>query len=166
MSAIRITGTKLADSRIVLYGVGSAGLGIVNQIRSGMILVDGLSRAEANKRFWCIDADGLLLKSNPNLRPGQEEYARDPAEVAGWGRETPEQDAFRLIDVVREVKPTIMIGTSTHSKAFTEEAVKEMAKGCERPVIMPLSNPTSLAEIDPSELSSKKGVAEVDMSCS
>lgn len=151
MSAIRITGTKLADSRIVLYGVGSAGLGIVNQIRQGMVLVDGLTEAEANKRFWCIDADGLLLKSNPNLRPGQEAYARDPAEVVGWKRETSEQEALRLIDVVREVKPTILIGTSTHSKAFTEEVVKEMAKGCERPVILPLSNPTSLAEIDPGE---------------
>ncbi|QRV86174.1 malate dehydrogenase [Ceratobasidium sp. AG-Ba] len=151
MSAIRITGTKLSDSRIVLYGTGSAGLGIVNQIRQGMILVDGLSEAEANKRFWCIDADGLLLQSNPNLRPGQEQYARDPAEVVGWKRETPEHEALRLIDVVREVKPTILIGTSTHSKAFTEEIVKEMAQGCERPVIMPLSNPTSLAEIDPSD---------------
>ncbi|QRW00220.1 malate dehydrogenase [Ceratobasidium sp. AG-Ba] len=151
MSAIRITGTKLSDSRIVLYGTGSAGLGIVNQIRQGMILVDGLSEAEANKRFWCIDADGLLLQSNPNLRPGQEQYARDPAEVVGWKRETPEHEALRLIDVVREVKPTILIGTSTHSKAFTEEIVKEMSQGCERPVIMPLSNPTSLAEIDPSD---------------
>ncbi|KAG8726737.1 NAD-dependent malic enzyme, mitochondrial, partial [Ceratobasidium sp. 428] len=149
MSAIRITGTKLADSRIVLYGVGSAGLGIVNQIRQGMMLVDSLTREEANKRFWCIDADGLLLQSNPNLRPGQEEYARDPAEVVGWSRETKEQEAFRLIDVVREVKPTILIGTSTHSKAFTEDVVREMAQGCERPVIMPLSNPTALAEIDP-----------------
>ncbi|KAG9082409.1 NAD-dependent malic enzyme, mitochondrial [Ceratobasidium sp. 370] len=149
MSAARITGTKLADSRIVLYGVGSAGLGIVNQIRQGMILVDGLTREEANKRFWCIDADGLLLKSSPNLRPGQEEYARDPAETVGWSRETEEQEAYRLIDVVRAVKPTILIGTSTHSKGFTEDVVREMAKGCERPVIMPLSNPTSLAEIDP-----------------
>ncbi|KAG9112967.1 NAD-dependent malic enzyme, mitochondrial, partial [Ceratobasidium sp. 392] len=76
-------------------------------------------------------------------------YARDPAEVVGWTRETKEQDALRLIDVVREVKPTILIGTSTHSKAFTEDVVKEMAQGCERPVIMPLSNPTALAEIDP-----------------
>ncbi|KAG8743715.1 NAD-dependent malic enzyme, mitochondrial [Ceratobasidium sp. 414] len=149
MSASRITGTPLADSRVVLYGTGSAGLGIVNQIRQGMMLVDGLTREEANKRFWCIDADGLLLKSSLNLRPGQEEYARDPAEVVGWSRETEAQEAYRLIDVVREVKPTILIGTSTHSKAFTEDVVREMAKGCERPVIMPLSNPTSLAEIDP-----------------
>lgn len=149
MSASRITKTKLSDSRIVLYGVGSAGLGIVNQIRQGMILVDGLTRQEANKRFWCIDADGLLLASNPNLRPGQAEYARDPSEVEGWKREMPEQEALRLIDVVRAVKPTVLIGTSTHSRGFTEEVVKEMAKWCERPVIMPLSNPTSLAEIDP-----------------
>ncbi|CEL52389.1 malate dehydrogenase (oxaloacetate-decarboxylating) [Rhizoctonia solani AG-1 IB] len=151
MSALRITGQRLSDSRIVLYGAGSAGMGIVNQIRQGMVLVDGLSREEANKKFWCLDADGLLLKSSPNLRPGQEEYARDPSEVQGWKRETVEQDALRLIDVVREVKPTILIGTSTHSRAFTEEVVKEMAKSCERPVILPLSNPTSLAEIDPAD---------------
>ncbi|CAE7081670.1 unnamed protein product [Rhizoctonia solani] len=151
MSALRITGEKLSDSRIVVYGAGSAGMGIMNQIRQGMILVDGLTREEANKRFWCLDADGLLLKSSPSLRPGQEEYARDPSEVQGWKRETPEQEALRLIDVVREVKPTILIGTSTHARGFTEEVVREMAKGCERPVILPLSNPTSLAEIDPAD---------------
>ncbi|KAG8715915.1 NAD-dependent malic enzyme, mitochondrial [Ceratobasidium sp. 423] len=151
MSALRITGGKLADSRIVLYGAGVAGMGILNQIRQGMILVDGLGREEANKRFWCLDADGLLLKSNPNLRPGQEEYARDPSEVQGWKREMDEQEALRLIDVVHEVKPTILIGTSTHSRGFTEEVVREMAKGCERPIILPLSNPTSLAEIDPAD---------------
>ncbi|KDN49396.1 hypothetical protein RSAG8_02098, partial [Rhizoctonia solani AG-8 WAC10335] len=151
MSALRITGEKLSDSRIVLYGAGSAGMGIVNQIRQGMVLVDGITREEANKRFWCLDADGLLLKSSPSLRPGQEEYARDPNEVQGWKRETPEQEALRLIDVVREVKPTILIGTSTHARGFTEEVVREMAKGCERPVILPLSNPTSLAEIDPAD---------------
>ncbi|KEP53603.1 putative NAD-dependent malic enzyme [Rhizoctonia solani 123E] len=151
MSALRITGDKLSDSRIVLYGAGSAGMGIVNQIRQGMILVDGLTREGANKRFWCLDADGLLLKSSPSLRPGQEEYARDPSEVQGWKRETLEQEALRLIDVVRQVKPTILIGTSTHAKGFTEEVTREMAKGCERPVILPLSNPTSLAEIDPAD---------------
>ncbi|CAE6459903.1 unnamed protein product [Rhizoctonia solani] len=151
MSALRITGSKLSDSRIVLYGAGSAGMGIMNQIRQGMVLVDGLTREEANKRFWCLDADGLLLKSSSNLRPGQEEYARDPSEVQGWKRETAEQEALRLIDVVREVKPTILIGTSTHARGFTEEVVREMAKGCERPIILPLSNPTSLAEIDPAD---------------
>ncbi|CAE6476684.1 unnamed protein product [Rhizoctonia solani] len=151
MSALRITGSKLSDSRIVLYGAGSAGMGIMNQIRQGMVLVDGLTREEANKRFWCLDADGLLLKSSSNLRPGQEEYARDPSEVQGWKRETAEQEALRLIDVVREVKPTILIGTSTHARGFTEDVVREMAKGCERPIILPLSNPTSLAEIDPAD---------------
>ncbi|EJU01041.1 malate dehydrogenase [Dacryopinax primogenitus] len=150
ISAGIITKTKLSQQRIVLYGCGSAGLGIVNQIRDGMMMLDGVTKEAASRQFWCVDRNGLLLQSmGPNLRPGQMEYARPDHEVYDWPHEVEEQDALRLIDVIRAVKPTVLIGTSTHARGFTEQIVREMAHYVERPIIFPLSNPTSLCELDP-----------------
>ncbi|CED85069.1 malate dehydrogenase [Phaffia rhodozyma] len=152
MAAVGITKSTLADQRIVVYGAGSAGMGIARQIRDGMVLIDGLTQDEANARFWCVDRNGLLVESmGDSLRHSQLQYARPDAEVADWPREDPNREALRLMDVVRAVKPTVLIGTSTHQRAFNEELVKEMASHVERPIIFPMSNPTSLAEVDPAD---------------
>ncbi|KAL7410185.1 malate dehydrogenase [Mrakia frigida] len=152
MAAVGVTKSTLSDQRIVVYGAGSAGMGIARQIRDGMVLIDGLSQEEANRRFWCVDRNGLLVESmGSSLRHSQLQYARPDTEVADWPRQNPDQDALRLLDVVRQVKPTVLIGTSTHSRAFDEELIKEMASNVERPIIFPMSNPTSLAEVDPAD---------------
>lgn len=121
-------------------------MGIARQIRDGMCLIDGLSADEANRRFYVVDRNGLLIESMADsLRDSQLQYARPDAEVANWPRANPDQDALRLIDVVRAVKPTVLIGTSTHSRSFTKELIQEMASHVERPIIFPMSNPFVLA---------------------
>ncbi|KAG7566970.1 hypothetical protein FFLO_01229 [Filobasidium floriforme] len=152
LSAVGVTKSKLSEQRIVVYGAGSAGMGIADQIRDGMMLLEGITKEEANKRFWCIDRNGLLVESMGNsLRHAQLSYARPDEECVGWDTENPDQKGYYLQDVIHNVKPTILIGTSTHARAFTEDIVKEMAKHVERPIIFPLSNPTALAECDPSD---------------
>lgn len=142
-----------------------------------MVLIDGLSPEEANRRFWCVDRNGLLVESvsdalllpacfrrgltlsrvrfflqmGESLRHSQIQYARPDEEVANWPRANPDQDALRLMDVVRQVKPTVLIGTSTHSRSFDEPLIREMASHVEQPIIFPMSNPTSLAEVDPAD---------------
>ncbi|ORX38939.1 putative malate dehydrogenase [Kockovaella imperatae] len=150
IAAIRVSGTKLADQRIVIYGAGSAGMGIADQIKDGLMILEGLSEKEALDRFWCVDKDGLLLESMGNgLRHSQIPYARADDEVKDWPRENKKHKGLFLMDVVRAVKPTVLIGTSTHQRSFTEEIVKEMASHVERPIIFPMSNPTALCEVDP-----------------
>ncbi|KAJ9106360.1 hypothetical protein QFC21_001506 [Naganishia friedmannii] len=158
LSAVNVAGSRLMDQRYVVYGAGSAGMGIAEQIRDGMMMLDGLTKEEANKRFWCIDRNGLLVDSMGNsLRQSQLAFARNDAECANWVKDDSEKGLY-LMDgspgpyiVIRNVKPTVLIGTSTHARAFTEEVVREMASHVERPIIMPLSNPTSLAECDPAD---------------
>src|SRR6266700_3130045 len=150
LAAVRATGTHLRDHRVIIYGGGTAGTGIADQLRAQM-LADGLSEAEAAARFWALDRQGLVTSDMRGLSDAQRRCARDPAEVAGWRRD----DALGGIDlaeVVCRVRPTILIGTSTRSGAFTEEIVREMAAHVRRPVILPMSNPTELSEADPADL--------------
>jgi malate dehydrogenase (oxaloacetate-decarboxylating) len=112
---------------------------------------DGLSKAEANRRFWCIDRFGLLTDDMDTLHDFQQPYARPIGEVSDWKRDSSNGE-IGLTEVVQQVHPTILIGTSTVAGAFTEEIVKEMASHVERPVILPMSNPTSLAEAKPVDL--------------
>jgi malate dehydrogenase (oxaloacetate-decarboxylating) len=142
LAAVRASEVPLSEHRIVVFGAGTAGIGIADQIRDAMVR-EGLSWKSANLRFWCIDRDGLLADDMGELCEFQRPYARPAAENnAGWS----------LAEVVRHVHPTILIGTSTVAGAFTEDIVKEMAACVERPVIMPMSNPTSLAEAKPADL--------------
>lgn len=125
-------------------------MGIAEQIKDGLVVLDGLTEKEAHERFWLVDREGLLVESMGNsLREGQKPYARDDSQIEGWEFENPEQRVARLIDVVRHVKPTVLIGTSTQSRAFDEQIIREMAKHVERPIIFPMSNPTALCEVDP-----------------
>ncbi|MET7686876.1 NAD-dependent malic enzyme [Streptomyces sp. NPDC005483] len=145
-TATKVAGASLTDHRIVVLGAGSAAVGVADMIRTALV-EEGLSEEEAAARFWFVDIDGLLVESRTDLTPEQRLYARADAEVRQWGG-----DAADLARVVGEVKPTVLIGLSTAHGAFTEEIVRTMADSCDRPVILPLSNPTSNAEADPADL--------------
>ncbi|WP_329270346.1 NAD-dependent malic enzyme [Streptomyces pseudovenezuelae] len=145
-TATKVAGTALTDHRIVVLGAGSAAIGVADMIRTALV-EEGLSEEQAAGRFWFVDIDGLLLDSRTDLTPEQRVYARDEAEVRQWGGDAPD-----LARVVGEVQPTVLIGLSTAHGAFTEEIVRTMAASCDRPVILPLSNPTSNAEADPADL--------------
>jgi malate dehydrogenase (oxaloacetate-decarboxylating) len=110
---------------------------------------EGLSREEATRRFWSLGSRGLLVDDNPRLRDFQVPYARSAAEVAGWSSDG---RTVSLADTVAKVRPTMLIGTSTQSGAFTEALVRDMAAHCDRPIVMPLSNPTSKCEAMPADV--------------
>ncbi|POX45247.1 NAD-dependent malic enzyme [Streptomyces sp. Ru72] len=143
-TACQVAGTPLTEQRLLVLGAGSAAVGVADMIRAALV-DEGLSEREAAGRFWFVDVDGLLVDSRGDLTDEQRLYARADDEVAGWGD-------TGLAEVVRRIEPTALIGLSTAHGAFTEEIVRQMASTCERPVIFPLSNPTSHAEADPADL--------------
>ncbi|MEI4830671.1 NAD-dependent malic enzyme [Bacillus sp. FJAT-53711] len=147
LSAVKSSGIPLCEHRVVVFGAGTAGIGIADQVRDAMVRL-GLSEEEANRRFWCIDRNGLLTDNMSDLLDFQRPYAREESEVKEWQK----TEALGLAEVVKHVQPTILIGTSTVAGAFTEEIVKEMAAHVERPIILPMSNPTPLAEAKPVDL--------------
>ena len=106
--------------------------------------------SDAYSRFWSIGINGLYLEGQPELLDFQRPWARSRSDVAGWDVADPER--ITLADVIRNVRPTILLGTSTRGGAFTEEVVREMAEHCERPIVFPLSNPTSRAEATPANI--------------
>ena len=151
ISAIRVCGTPLRTHRIVISGAGMAGIAIADQIRDAMIH-DGLSRAEAISRFWCLDTDGLLTAGmGAGLREYQRAYARPDDDCKGWRRGA-ERQSPGLSEVVRRVKPTMLIGASTAAGSFTEEVVRLMARHTPRPIIFALSTPANHAEANPADL--------------
>jgi malate dehydrogenase (oxaloacetate-decarboxylating) len=150
LAAARATGVSLAEHRIVIFGAGTAGTGIADQLTAAM-LADGLSEDQARQRFWAIDRAGLLTTATTGLAAAQRRYARPEAEVAAWQRDDSIGGAG-LAEVVRRVHPTILIGTSTRAGAFTEPVIRDMAAHCARPVILPMSNPTPLSEAVPGDL--------------
>ncbi|ERF77547.1 NAD-dependent malic enzyme [Gallibacterium anatis] len=147
ISGLKVTKQSFAEQRLVVYGAGTAGTGMADQISAAMER-NGLSREEAKKRVWLIDINGLVTDDMPNLPNYQQEYARPAAEVADWTREN---GKIGLLEVVKQVKPTILIGTSTDHGAFTEEVVKSLCEGVERPILLPLSNPTERIEVMPQD---------------
>ncbi|WP_028591584.1 NAD-dependent malic enzyme [Paenibacillus massiliensis] len=149
ISALKINGSSLRDQRVVVFGPGAAGIGNADQIRDAMVR-DGLTKEEASARFWAIDYRGLLTEGMEDILEFQQPYVRQAEETMHWQRDL--NGAISLLEVIRQVKPTILIGTSGVSGAFTEEIIKEMACHVERPVIMPMSNPTTLAEAMPEDL--------------
>jgi malate dehydrogenase (oxaloacetate-decarboxylating) len=150
LAAARATGVGLAEHRIVIFGAGTAGTGIADQLTAAM-LAEGLPEDEARARFWAIDRPGLLTTATPGIGAEQSRYARPAAEVAAWHQDD-SIGGVGLAEVVRQVHPTILIGTSTRAGAFTEPVVRDMAAHCARPVILPMSNPTSLSEAVPGDL--------------
>ena len=136
----------MKDARFVIFGSGTAGMGIADQVRDAISTESGKSPKDSTKQIWCVDKPGLLVQSmGENLTAGQRPFARS-------GSEWEDNDHKDLLSVIKVVKPHVLIGTSTKPKAFTEEVVKEMAKHVKRPIIFPLSNPTRLHEADPKDL--------------
>jgi malate dehydrogenase (oxaloacetate-decarboxylating) len=150
LSGVAVSGLPLTGHRVVVFGAGSAGSGIARQLRDALA-GSGLPDAEATARIWALDRPGLLTDDMPDLRSFQRPYAHPAAEVAGWARDAA-AGGIGLAEVVRRVRPTILVGTSTMTGAFTEDIVRTMAAGCERPIILPLSNPTRLAEATPGDV--------------
>ena len=148
ISGMKVTGQNFADQRLVVYGAGTAGTGMADQIRAGMVR-DGLSPDEARSRIWLIDRAGLVTDDMEGLPDYQRAYARPAGEAADWTRE---HGRIGLLETVRRVHPTILIGTSTDHGAFTRDVVEAMSAGVERPIILPLSNPTERIEAMPADV--------------
>jgi malate dehydrogenase (oxaloacetate-decarboxylating) len=149
LAAINVTGVPLKEQRIALFGAGSAGCGICMLIMQAM-MDDGLSEAEARQRFYAVDRNGLLVHGMNDIHPGQQFLVRSRDDVAGWKLRNTAR--IELIDVIENAKPTTLIGVSGQPGAFTEAVARGMAKNVERPVIFPLSNPTSRSEAVPQKL--------------
>jgi len=147
MSAGRVTGTKLADQRIVIFGSGSAGTGIADAIVAAL-RTEGLDERAALDRLWLVDRQGLLHTGLANLAPFQQRYARSPEQLTGW----PRTGSLDLGTVVEHARPTVLIGTSGQPGTFTENLIRTMAHHSLRPAIFPLSNPTSRCEATPADL--------------
>jgi malate dehydrogenase (oxaloacetate-decarboxylating) len=172
-NALKVTGARWRDQRVVILGGGTAGVGIADQIRDQMVR-DGLDEAAATRQIWIVDLPGLLTDDmGDGLLDYQRPYARPAAEAAGWAKTPaqidpsaatrwPQMAALRqaraasgivaLETVVGQVKPTILIGASTSHGAFTQQIVETMSAGVERPVIFPISNPTSQIEAMPADI--------------
>ena len=144
-AAMDIAGEKLTDQVYLCYGGGSAGCGIASRVLREMV-VDGLSEEEAYKRFFMVDKQGLLFDDMDDLTPEQRSFAKKRSNFANADKLTD------LLEVVKTVKPTILVGTSTQPGTFTKEVVEAMCENAERPVIFPLSNPTKLAEATAKDL--------------
>jgi malate dehydrogenase (oxaloacetate-decarboxylating) len=153
LAATRASGVPLAGHRIVIFGMGTAGAGIADQLTAAMV-AEGVPETEATGRFWAVDRQGLLTRDMTTLSDTQRRYARDPAEVKDWRRDdrTGPADGIGLAEVVARVHPTVLIGTSGRTGAFTEDVVRDMAAHTGRPVILPMSNPTDLSEAVPTDL--------------
>ncbi|MFC6276256.1 NAD-dependent malic enzyme [Psittacicella hinzii] len=147
-SGLKVTKQGFKEQRLVVYGAGTAGTGMADQISAAMQR-EGLTREQAKSLVYLIDKNGLVTTDMPNLPNYQQEYARDPDEVASWKNA---EGKIGLLEVINQVKPTILIGTSTHHLAFTEQVVKAMCAGVERPIILPLSNPDEKIEAFPADI--------------
>jgi malate dehydrogenase (oxaloacetate-decarboxylating) len=153
LAAVRATGLPLKEQTIAMFGSGSAGIGIGDLLIDAM-KEEGLSEQQARSRNYSFNRYGLLVEGCEGIRPGQEPLLRKRADVAGWKLASPASGpcAISLLDVVRNAGVTVLVGVSAQTGAFTEEIVREMAGHTARPIIFPLSNPTSKAEATPADL--------------
>jgi len=149
LAATRVTGTALRDQVFVLFGAGTAGCGIGHLLLKLMI-DDGVPELTARRRFFAVDRNGLLVEGMADLQPFQTPFVQPRLAVAGWTRSHPER--IGLSDVVRNARPSVLIGVSGQPGMFTEEVVRTMAGAVARPVIFPLSNPVSRSEATPADL--------------
>ncbi len=148
VAGVRAAGSRMRDQRVVILGPGTAGVGIADFLQEAMVR-DGLSAQEAARRVWLVGRPGLLTDDlGSGLRDFQLPYVRPAGEVSDWAS----SGRPGLAETVAHVAPTMLIGTSTRAGAFTEPIVREMARRVERPIIFPLSNPTSKAEALPADL--------------
>ncbi len=153
LAAVNVTGVPLTSQRFVIFGFGAAGLGIAELLRSALVRA-GLSDREARERFYAVDKDGLLIEGMDGLTKDRSGFARKRKETRDWQRDG---RGVGLLEVVRRARPTVLLGVSGQGGAFGEEIVRAMADGLQqqgvsRPVILPLSNPTSRCEATPTDL--------------
>jgi malate dehydrogenase (oxaloacetate-decarboxylating) len=149
LAGARATGLPLREQRILLFGAGTAGCGIGRMLLD-LLVQDGLAPAEAKRRFFAVDRNGLLTETMTDLEEFQKPFAKSARDVAGWVLSRP--DRIDLLDTVRNLRPTVLIGTSGQPGMFSEEVVRAMAKAVDRPLILPLSNPVSRCEATPADL--------------
>ncbi len=149
LAAVRLTGVPLPQHRVVIYGAGTAGVGIADIVREAMVRA-GLGADDSYQPFYAFNSRGLIVEDGRGVRDFQRPYARSRSEVDGWQILNP--TAITLQEVVEAVQPTILIGTSAQTGAFSQPVVTAMATNCERPIILPLSNPTSRSEANPADL--------------
>lgn len=145
LGALNISGQSIAEQRFLTFGAGTAGMGIVKMLYNELIK-QGMSPKEAKQHFYLVDHQGLLFEDTPGLTPKQQAFVRSRDEFADAGELTD------LPAIIKAVQPTVMIGTSTVHNAFTEAAIKEMAKHADRPIVFPISNPTEKIETTPADL--------------
>lgn len=148
-SVTNITRVPLHEQKIIIFGAGAAGTGIANQICSAMVM-SGIKEDKARSMFYLIDRNGLVANYHNDLTPLQQVYARNKSDVKGWKSDI--NGNYSLLETIKRVKPTILIGTSGVSGAFNKRVIEEMSKHVDIPAVMPLSNPTYCAEVTPEEL--------------
>jgi len=148
LSALRITGKPLAEQRLLMAGAGAAGVGI-GRLMLSALRAEGLSETEAHERLIFVDSEGLVCEARSNLDPHKQEFALSRATMARHGFENTIPRA--LPEIIRQFRPTVLIGTTGKPGDFTPEVIRGMATVCEQPIIFPLSNPTSKAECTPTE---------------
>jgi malate dehydrogenase (oxaloacetate-decarboxylating) len=149
LSAIKVTGKTLRDQQIVMFGAGSAAIGVADGLRAAM-KEEGLTEQDARSRFWLLNSKGLLHSGRKDLSPEQSVYVQPESRISGWPRTS--KGNVGLADVIGKIDATILIGLSTVGGAFSETIVREMARKIERPVIFPLSNPTANSEANAEDL--------------
>ncbi len=149
IGAINVTGMPLTEQRVALLGAGSAGSGIAALLLRAMIDA-GLGETEARGRFFAVDRYGLLVEGMAGITPAQAPFVQKRQAVAEWVLQKPNE--IGLLDVVSNAKPTVLIGVSGQAGAFSEPTIRAMARAVERPIIFPLSNPTSRSEATPEQL--------------
>jgi malate dehydrogenase (oxaloacetate-decarboxylating) len=148
IAASRAAGKQLKDQTIAFLGAGSAGCGIAEQIVAQM-KAEGLTDAEARARVYMVDRFGLITENQPNLLDFQRKLEQKQEVIAAWGNA---EEVISLLDVVKNAKPTVLIGVSGQPGLFTEEVIRTLASNCERPIVLPLSNPTSRVEAVPADI--------------
>jgi malate dehydrogenase (oxaloacetate-decarboxylating) len=149
-SGARLERSSLKEQRFAVLGGGSAGIGICNKIVSAIVEEGGMTEEEARKLFYVVDLHGLLQEESPALEAMQRPFAHSSEELAHW--KVKQRENISLLDVIENAHPTVLIGVSTQGGAFTEEIVKTMHRHVKRPMIFPLSNPTSRSEAQASDL--------------
>ena len=149
LSAIKVTGKSLKDQQIVMLGAGSAATGVADGLRAAMV-EEGLTEEQARRQFWLVNSKGVLHSGRKDLTREQMIYAQPENRIAGWARNS--NGNVGLADVIGHIDATILIGLSTVGGAFSETIVRAMARKVERPIIFPLSNPTSKSEATPDDL--------------
>ena len=145
-SGLKVTGTAMREQRLVVFGSGTAGVGIADQVRDAMV-ADGATAAQAAAQVWLVDKQGLLFDDMDDLRNFQTPYAKNRAQL-GVG----EADRVRLVETIKMASPTILLGTSTVHGAFTRDVIEAMTAATDRPLIFPISNPTEKIEAMPADV--------------